>query len=371
MTDSIGYFFDNELTDYVDPKTGKKIALANQVATYVEGKNGTQKAITNLALHNRELKRVGMNSKVDKFTYKAGFYPKHAPLISDIARQHGGYLNRGMLKYLWNKNTTNYFEVVYDQWGNTTEAIPMKFLGNSAIDYSKNFTMNVELAVDAFVKQHFYKQYLDPVYTYGLGMKLYLAAKQNAEENTSFKKTISWFEDSVNLHILGRKDITDDWVTRKFKKSTLEGWQQFNFTKFLRSLRNFFSGPTMWLKPVTGIANAVFASLVTIKEAVKNSAFIKGPHSNFGIGDLAAGFSVGLGMQFDAAAGKLRENKAYLLMEKFGYLPDSYDWYTRPNELLTTRNKLFTSKTMMFFHAVPEEVVATAMFVAQLKSMGV
>lgn len=126
----------------------------------------------------------------------------------------------------------------------------------------------------------------------------------------------------------------------------------------------------MWLKPVTGFANATFAGLVTIKEAVKNSLAITGPHSNFGISDLASGFGIALGMQFDAAQGKLRQNKAYLLMEKFGYLPDNYDWYTQPNQLLTVRNKLFNSRTMTFFHSVPEEVIATAIFVAQMKSAG-
>lgn len=56
-------------------------------------------------------------------------------------------------------------------------------------------------------------------------------------------------------------------------------------------------------------------------------------------------------------------------MEKFGYLPDSFDWYTRPNQLLTAKNRLFTSWAMLRFHSLPEEVISTAIFVAQLKSM--
>lgn len=125
----------------------------------------------------------------------------------------------------------------------------------------------------------------------------------------------------------------------------------------------------MWLKPITGLPNGVFASLVTVKEAVKNSFFMKGQHANFGINDLREGFAVAIGMQTAGAVGNLRENKAYLLMEKYGYMPDNYDWFTRDNELLTARNKIFSSKSMMFFHTMPEEVVATAIFVAQLKSM--
>lgn len=56
-------------------------------------------------------------------------------------------------------------------------------------------------------------------------------------------------------------------------------------------------------------------------------------------------------------------------MSKFRYLPDSYDWYTLPNQLLTARNKLFSVQSMYAFYTLPEEVIATAIFVAQLKSI--
>lgn len=126
----------------------------------------------------------------------------------------------------------------------------------------------------------------------------------------------------------------------------------------------------MWIKPVTGTINAVFANLVTIKEAVRNS--IPGWHagSNFDVADLAFGYKEALNLYtVDALQdSKFRRNKAYILMERFGYMPDSFDWFTLPNQLLTAKNKLFTSRTMMLFHTLPEEVLATAMFVAQLKA---
>jgi len=99
----------------------------------------------------------------------------------------------------------------------------MKYMGHPMIDNAKNFSMNMELAIDAFMKQHFYKQYLDEVYTFGQGLKLYLAAKQNEEDSVNYKRTIEWFEDSINLHILGRKDASDDWISRKFKKADVTG----------------------------------------------------------------------------------------------------------------------------------------------------
>jgi len=190
----VGYFFDDNLTDYVDPRTGKKTALANKVATYIT-KKGVETPITNLQLHNREMRRFGSarndKGKPRRFEYKRGFFPKHAPQLADIAREHGGYLSKGVLQFLWNKYSTNYYEVVFDQWNNTMEAIPMKYLGGPMIDHSKNFSLNVELAIDSFVKQHFYKQYLDEVYTFGQAMQIYLAAKPGADSDKNLANTIA------------------------------------------------------------------------------------------------------------------------------------------------------------------------------------
>lgn len=56
-------------------------------------------------------------------------------------------------------------------------------------------------------------------------------------------------------------------------------------------------------------------------------------------------------------------------MDRFRFLPDNFDWYTSPNQLLTAKNKLFSTKTLYAFYTLPEEVIATSIFVAQLKAM--
>jgi len=202
----------------------------------------------------------------------------------------------------------------------------MKYLGSSTIDSNENYTLNLEMAVDGFMKQHYYKQNLDSTYTFGQAIKLYLLSKQNEGQGVTYDNLIQWFEDSMNLHILGRKQKEWRISTRSFGVVRNNNYEQFNFAKFLRSLKQFFSGPTMWLKPLTGLPNFVFASLVNIKEGLKNSIGLGGPNSNFGIGDLAYGFKEAMAMQLSSASNEnIRKNKAFLLMEKFGYLPDSFD----------------------------------------------
>lgn len=369
VNDSVGMFFDNKLSDFEDPITGKKVALANQVVTYRK-RAGREVGVTNLDLYNKTYDK-STGARREKFVYERGFFPKHPPQIDDVAAKHGGYLSKGALSFVWNRYMTNYFETVFDGWFNTDEAIPMKYLGGNGIEHSGNYTMNVELAVDAFVKQHYYKQHLDQTYAFAQAMKLYLTAKENAGNGITYDRLKEWFENSIDLHILGRRQKEINFGTRTFGRVAQGQYQQFNAVKFLRSLKNFFTGPTMWLKPLTGLPNFVFASLVTLKEGIKNSAGLGTANANFDLGDIAFGFKEAFKLYFwDGASDEsYRSSKAYLLMEKFGYLPDSYDWYTRPNQLLTARNRMFSSRSMMIFHSLPEEIISTAIFVAQLRSM--
>ena len=369
VNESIAQFFVDEKSDYVDPATGKRVAMANRVVTY-RTRYGKEVPITNLDLHNNAYDRSNFSKQNEKFKYYEGFLPKVAPTMEDVRAKHG-FFSAEMGKFLKAHYLTNYFEANYEGLYSSEEAIPIKYLGNNKINATMNYSHNLEMAVDSFVKQSLYKQHLDGTYAFGKAMQVYLEAKENTDQGIFFENLIDWFEDSVPLHVLGQKAKTLKVSQREFGVIKDDKYMEFNTIKFLRSLKNFFAGPTMWLKPVTGTINAVFANLVTIKEAVRNS--IPGWHagSNFTISDLAYGYSEALKLYtVDALSeNKFRQNKAFLLMERFGYMPDSFDWYTVPNQLLTAKNKLFTTRTMMMFHTLPEEVLATAIFVAQLKAM--
>lgn len=365
--DSVDQFFVDEKSQWVDPKTGKKVALANRVVT--ERKVGGK----NVGITNLDLARGSGRVSADLFeenggTYFRGFMPKYPPTITDIRKEHG-IMSKEFMQFLWNKYTTNYYEAFYDGWFSTDEAIPMKYLGGGEIDLNANYTLDVPLMLDNFVKQHYYKESMDAMYTFGLGMKMYLST---ADKKDMFQQTASWFEDSINQHVLGHRQSKIDFTRRAFRKKDTDNFKQFNVVKFLRSLKTFFSGPTMWLKPISGAANATFAYLTSLKESVKNQFGIQGQHTKFGFNDLRQGFAEARKLYGgDAMTGKWSENKAFQLMEKMRFLPDSYDWYTNPNQLLTAKNKLFSTRTMFMFHTLPEEMIATATFVAQLKAMKV
>ncbi|MFN7302833.1 MAG: PD-(D/E)XK nuclease family protein [Bacteroidota bacterium] len=358
--DSVEMFFDDSKAYY--STDGK--ALANKKITYFQTK-GKQIPLTNLDLFNGKFS----DNPRKEFQYYKGFFPKYPPQMYDISSRFGAFSDK-MRKYLYNHYFTTYFETVYDRWDASREAIPMKYLDNESIASNENYTTNLELSIDNFVKQHFYKYHLDEVHAFGLGLKVFLEY-QSRTTGLEFENLSNWLDDSINLHILGRKQQEVKLAGRSFGRVTDRGYKQFNGVKFLRSVKTFFGGATMWLKVFTGTANAVFANLVTFKEGLKNSLFGNAENAKFTLSDLMEGQAIAydLYVRDGLSDNKFRSNKAYLLMEKFGYMPDNVDWYTSKNSLLTANNRLFSSRTLLMFHTIPEEILATAMFVAQLKAM--
>ena len=366
---SIAQFFVNSKSSYIDPRTNKQVALANKTVTTRTIK-GEEVELSNLDLYNGK----GNILKTDQFKYYEGFLPKLYPTSDDIAAKHGSY-GKQMLDFIKMKYTTNFYESMYDGWFSTDEAMPMKYLDNKEILDNNNFSTDLDHVMNNFVRQYTYKQELDEVYAYGVASKLYLQAKAVADENINYTKLVDWFEDSINLHVLGYKQSELTMRKREWKINTSKGFKTFNWPKFLRSVKAFFGASTMWLKPISGTANFVFASLYTLKEGVRNSITNKmygtdKDNTDFGVLDIAKGFGAAFKMLIgDAIGGNLKKNKIYLLMEKYRYFNDSYDWYTSPNKLVTAKNKLFDAKSLYFFHSFPEEIISTAVFYAQMSSM--
>lgn len=370
ILDSVDQFFIDEKSQWTNPATGKKQALANKKATE-QFFDGRVHDVTNLQLAKRSGHMSADIFARNKGNYFRGWMPKVPPTFEDVQKKHS-FFSKPFLQYLWNKYTTNYYEAFYDGWYETDEVIPLKYLGGGEIDADNNYSLDVENIMDSFVKQHYYKQHLDEAYAFGLGLNMSLKAKEIEKGNKgiSFKRTREWIDTSIEQHILGKRQQDLPLTQRAMRRRDIDTFRSVNWTKVLRSMKTYFASTTMWLKPVTGTANFIFAYLTSLKEAVKNEFGLKGQHTKFGVKDLMYGFSVARGLYGkDAMLGRATENKAYILMERYRYMPDNYDWYTSPNQLLTARNTAFTSKTMYMFHTLPEEVIATAIFVAQLKAM--
>lgn len=113
VNDSVGQFFDNSRSKFIDPVTGKRVAMANKIITY-RNKGGKEVGVTNLDLANKDFDNSHTGKKSNPFTFYEGFFPKGMPMMEDIRRMHGGSWTKGVLDFIKTKYTTNYFEATYD-----------------------------------------------------------------------------------------------------------------------------------------------------------------------------------------------------------------------------------------------------------------
>lgn len=350
VADSYEEFFVNK---------GKKVALANQIATYIPGPNGFQKALTNLDVYNGKL---SFGKRKISFEYKKGFFPKIPKDLSEFS-------SFGVkAKEWWTRFSSYHLEDTYANESHIDTAIPMKYLGSSLIDSDPNkFSFNVERQFDLFNRQMIFKEELDDAYSLGKGVQHYLEfEKQGMPRAASYLKT------AVETQVRNRNQRSTK------PEFNAKNSSRIDWLKILSSSKSLAVAPIMWFNWVGGVANGVFGFAYTHKEGLKNSilASNKGPfkgldtnHVDFTEKDLVEAHKDWLNMTTDSMQGKIHENKTFLLLKRLNYLPDNYDWATRQSDLLTTSNKLFSQNTPYVFYSLPEEALATIIMVAQLKSM--
>lgn len=315
--------------------------------------------ITNEDLVNR--------SRKNKFEYTSSFLPR-VPIDNIEFRQRNSIFSKDVWKHYYHKYMTLFYENNYEQWSNEHEALPIKYLGN---DYqnTENYSLNLENIFDRFVRNMEMKKELDPVHAIGRGLQIYYKMKDSKD----YSNTVDFLEDHILLDILDRKHVTNF-----FRKKVRVNGNQIDVSKVFRSLKNAVAAPIMWLQPINGTRNALFISMLNAKKSIADSvtATLPGIDQNvvdFTMTDMAEAWKEWTAMQKDFMTGKGKYNKAWLLVKKFKYLPDNYDWASQPKELLGQRrdisSTLFGAKTMYMFHSIPEEWNATMVMIAQMKRM--
>jgi hypothetical protein len=198
----------------------------------------------------------------------------------------------------------------------------------------------------------------------------------------------------------------------KFKKINIFG--------FMKGMKSFVSASTLWLKPYAGAANGALITIFNAKAAIRNSIASRiwdvddssidftftdlvfahkemGKHwaKTFagGAGGLVTGATAGfftagpLGAIAGAAIGgavsgaigamtsndatSINKDKLTLLMKKYRFLPDNYDFAVNNSELITGKNKPIDQGHMYLFHSIPEEYGQQVLLIAMMKRMGV
>lgn len=261
---------------FIDKKSYYGTAVANKTATTEDGYDEEgiprKKSISNIQLHNKYRAK-----KFDEpFVYNFGFFPK----VYKLHEEFGSLTSSEYWKNIFDHHFTMFREGAFENWFNNTEAVPMRFLGSTAINSSRNYTRNAEYQFDKFVNAMLAKEELDDVYAYGKGLQIYLGLKVDHDKEPLYQNTIDYLETAIEMQIQGKKQRNfpggfvqrNGSIVRVGKGDTYK----LDWLKMLRSLKNGASAPIMWLKPLQGTANGVFTYMFTLKESIKDSFTSRG-----------------------------------------------------------------------------------------------
>lgn len=356
------------LAEYVNNTIGgffkSPDSYLNQVAVYktINYKGEFDKPLTHLDLHNQN---------GNPYTFKWGFMPK---VPTDLNELGSFFTSARYRKEMWHRMATLKIENDFEAQNREDVALPIKYLGNPTMNNDPlAFSFNVEKQFDLFVRNVIYKKNFDSVYAIAQGMRLFLKGG-NVDENF-YQNTIDYLQYSAELHLRGRTQVTKG--INKFKQKSPV---TFDIPKFISSIRNFAVSPIMWFNYKGGTANGIFTMMYLHKEGLKNS-ILKGnkfpilggvdkDSIDFGFEDIKDAWGEVVSMYTEQMrTGTIRNSKTYLLLQQLGYMPDSWDFATSKESMLTTYNKAISTSSAYLFYSLPEEMVAAITMVAQLKSM--
>jgi len=263
-------FFVNEKAVY------NGVAMANRPATW-RMKDGVERVISDLELHLNPQPELGGRKK--NWQYKKGWFAKVPITRDELAwwAQIPGVqlLSKDYRKNAIQKLTVNHVESELLQERNIDEAIPWRYLGNPEIHAKQEFSKNLEHSFLQFMKYHIMKEERTDVFAFGQGLRQLAKTKQDLRRGRDLSNVDKYLDKAIKVQVQGLRQV--DFKGGLLNKDipiikTINGnAERPDWVKILRAIKTSSAAPIMLLKPFQGIANFVFISLYTAKEAIKDS----------------------------------------------------------------------------------------------------
>lgn len=320
----------------------------------------------------------------EKFIYDKSFFPKTAITEEEVRiriRKEKGYFAgfKDYMKFLFNRLLTTFYEDSFEHWASKEDLIPIKYLGNVNIHDSKNYSLNLEYAFEQFVRNIEYKKELDHVVAAGRGlMTMMELAVDPVTKETRFPRAMDYMNIQMKNLILDRPARLEGTVFEPLALNSKGKQYKLSAIKLTQLFSTIATAPIMWLKPINGMRNGIFAWMINAKEGAVNSiasmkfAGISNSAIDFGEGDLALASAevTKSAVQWALNPKQVKQqDKIWLLARQLNFLPENLDWYVNHSDMLSERNPLFSYGNLYMFHSYPEEWNALTVMVAQLKSL--
>ena len=326
------------------------------------------------------------NKGKDKFEYYEGWFPKTPITLEEYQEKtlaEAGAVQgaKSLLKNWAEHQLTKYFENLFNI-NEDTAAIPIKYLGNAEIEEKQLYSVKLDQVFEKFVQAMENKIHLDDVYHTGRSLTLLLeenndlvgAATEFDVEANEYKKKysnlIKFIKGRIEYEIKDNPITKTEWLT----KEMIVGDKKIDLDKSMLLASQGAVATVMWLKPISGIGNALMGNVVKYKEALKFSigkriiSDLQAKEIDYTFKDALFGEQEVLGLFKDSmVSDKIHSNKLFLIAEKFGYLADNYRFGSNARRFRSDRNPLLSSDNMYIFHTIGEKYLSYTTLAAQLK----
>lgn len=361
-----------ELLKYVNSTIGEYFlqpdSYLNQGVMEVETKKGT-KMLSHLELMNR------FTSDKDKVDLFEGFMPKVPITPEEVRFKFGkgsniaGAFNPKYIKDLWRRSTTFYEEVNYERWDVNGQALPIKFTGSADIEAREDYSDNLELVFSKWVQAMEHKKNMDHVYAMGKGI---YNKMMDAPDTQQLKRTADFLDDIITKDVQGKiKQV--QYTTKRWRARNFNGSQKVvSVDSILMFLNRWGSSVVMQFRPYTATGNVIHGMILETRRGfVGNIAKLTGIDGNYleyTAEDLLVAEKEYLNLMKDAASGKLRENKLYMLAKEFDFHPNA-SLFAGNREFISMRNRILDPSNQFILHSIGEEYLSYMILAAQMSHM--
>lgn len=304
------------------------------------------------------------------FEFGDDFMPRYAASTSEILTTEGlsGVKNKVRVK----EKMINKLFVEEAKEKNYPIGLNVSGFGSSESIQAGLHTFDVEVMFKTWTGQLINKKYMDEASEVFKGAQTYLELKGRTPVGSPLTRTVNFLEET-NKYLIQNID-NDGKLLRKHIHVKFEGKTYvLSARKLALLLKSTTSSMVMALNVIGGIANAGLMVTVNVINAAKGSIAssigLDTGAIEFTLKDLVEASYYVFDYWKDTALGNQENNKTYNLMKKFGYSSDNFDYRTDKRKFVAANFKLFDTKILYAFHAIPEEANSIALMVATLKRM--
>jgi hypothetical protein len=299
------------------------------------------------------------------------FMPRYMINKEEITERYG-FLSKEYLAYQRDSVLSDFTEMEYNRNADK-HGLPIKYFGNDEIIQAENHTLSAELAFKNFMTQLVMKDELDDIHAFGNGIvKMF---EESTEQGDDMSKSAEFMKDHIMLHILDTKKVSK-WSSKGFaipvrNKDGSMGSRNVSIDNILRLLKSWVSKQAMWVKPAAAGGNVALIMLQNLNKGIAGSMAKKlgmdVKQIDYTLTDLKNAHKDYIGFLNDLMRGNEHNNKMFQFAKHFNYLPDSYDYAIRKNELLGVKNKMFDESHLYLLHSIGEEYGNLIVMAAQMR----